>query len=126
MTRSEMALTVSLLLAGTTAVAQDAVKVAPDHYKVKVENAQVRVIENVLKPGEKDGSHTHPASWFYVTRGGKMKVTHPDGKSEIWAPKTGDSGWMEAEAPHTSENVGTEPMGFILVEVKSAATSTAR
>jgi len=55
-----------------------------------------------------------------------MKVTHPDGKSEIWAPKTGDSGWMEAEAPHTSENVGTEPMGFILVEVKSAATSTAR
>jgi quercetin dioxygenase-like cupin family protein len=121
-----MALTIPLLLAGAAVLAQDAVKVAPDHYKVKVDNAQVRVIENVLKPGEKDGVHTHPAGWFYVTRGGKMKVTHADGKSEVWAPKTGDSGWMEAEGPHSSENVGPEPMGFILVEVKSAATSTAR
>lgn len=126
MTRTEMALTIPLLLAGAAVLAQDAVKVAPDHYKVKVDNAQVRVIENVLKPGEKDGVHTHPAGWFYVTRGGKMKVTHADGKSEVWAPKTGDSGWMEAEGPHSSENVGPEPMGFILVEVKSAATSTAR
>lgn len=126
MTRTEMALTIPLLLAGAAVLAQDAVKVAPDHYKVKVDNAQVRVIENVLRPGEKDGVHTHPAGWFYVTRGGKMKVTHADGKSEVWAPKTGDSGWMEAEGPHSSENVGPEPMGFILVEVKSAATSTAR
>jgi beta-alanine degradation protein BauB len=126
MTRNEVAWVVLLLFAGATALAQDAVKVAPDHYKVKVENAQVRVIENVLKPGDKDGVHTHPAGWFYVTRGGKMKITHADGKSEIWAPKTGDSGWMEAEAPHSSENVGTEPIGFILVEVKSAATTPAR
>ena len=113
-------------LAAAVALAQDAIKVAPDHYVVKVENAQVRVVENVLKPGEKDGIHTHPAGWFYVTRGGKMKVTHADGKSELWEPKTGDSGWMEAEGPHSSENVGTEPMGFILVEVKSAATSKKR
>jgi len=55
-----------------------------------------------------------------------MKVTHADGKSELWEPKTGDSGWMEAEGPHSSENVGTEPMGFILVEVKSAAASKKR
>ena len=93
---------------------------------MKVENAQVRVVECSIKPGEKDWTHTHPAGWFYVTRGGKLKVTHADGKIEVWEPKTGDSGWMEAEAPHTSENVGSEPMGFIIVEVKSAATSKKR
>ena len=122
---SHLPLAVSVLLA-PAAQAQDAVKVAPDHYVVKVENAQVRVVECSIKPGEKDGTHTHPAGWFYVTRGGKLKVTHADGKIEVWEPKTGDSGWMEAEAPHTSENVGSEPMGFIIVEVKSAATSKKR
>ena len=34
--------------------AQDAVKVSPDHYKIKLENEHVRVIENILAPGEKD------------------------------------------------------------------------
>ena len=41
--------------------------------------------------------HTHPAGWYYVTMGGKMKVTHADGKSEMWEPPTGESAWMEAE-----------------------------
>lgn len=126
MKRPALCLAVAFLVAARAALAQDAVKVAPDHYTVKVDNAQVRVIENVLKPGEKDGVHTHPAGWFYVTQGGRMKVTHADGKVETWEPKTGDSGWMEAEGAHTSENVGTAPMGFILVEVKSAATSKKR
>ena len=114
------------LLAASAALAQDAVKVASDHYKVLVDNAQVRVVQNTLGPGEKDGIHTHPAGWFYVTQGGKMKVVTADGKVDMWEPKTGDSGWMDAEGKHTSENVGTAPMSFILVEVKSAATSTAR
>jgi quercetin dioxygenase-like cupin family protein len=52
--------------ASTAALAQDAVKVASDHYKVLVDNAHVRVIENTLKPGEKDEMHTHPSGWFYV------------------------------------------------------------
>lgn len=119
-------LAVLVLLGAAAAGAQDAVKVAPDHYAVKMENAQVRVVELSIKPGEKDKTHTHPAGWFYVTRGGKLKITHADGKIELWEPKAGESGWMEAEAPHMSENVGSEPMGVIIVEVKSAATSTKR
>jgi oxalate decarboxylase/phosphoglucose isomerase-like protein (cupin superfamily) len=92
--------------------------VAPEHYKVRVDNAHVRVVENVLRPGEKDGMHTHAAGWYYVTQPGTMKVTHPDGTSSMWDAKAGEAGWMEAEALHTSENVGNAPMGFILVEVK--------
>jgi oxalate decarboxylase/phosphoglucose isomerase-like protein (cupin superfamily) len=104
----------------SAALAQDAVKVAPDHYKVLVENAHVRVIENTLKPGEKDGMHTHPSGWYYVTKPGLMKIVHEDGKSENWDAKAGEQGWLKAEAPHTSENIGTTTMGFVLVEVKGA------
>ncbi|HWM71988.1 MAG TPA: hypothetical protein VNO35_35835 [Steroidobacteraceae bacterium] len=103
--------------------AQDVMQAAPDHFKVKVENSYVRVVENILKPGETDAQHTHPAGWYYVTQGGSMRVTYADGKVQIWEPKTGESGWMEAEAPHTSVNVGKTTMGFILVEVRSAAKS---
>lgn len=113
------------LAAGTRAMAQDVMVAAPNHYAVRVENSDVRVIENTLAPGEKDALHTHPAGWYYVTQAGRMKVVHADGKSEIWEPKAGESGWMEAEGPHTSENVGSTTMRFILVEVKSAAAPRA-
>jgi quercetin dioxygenase-like cupin family protein len=96
--------------------------VASGHYKVRVDNAYVRVVENTLAPGEKDPIHTHAAGWYYVTKPGKMKVVHADGKTEIWNAKEGEAGWMKAEGPHESENVGTTTMGFILVEVKSAAS----
>jgi quercetin dioxygenase-like cupin family protein len=98
----------------------DAVVVAPDHYKIKLENAHVRVVENILKPGERDGLHTHPSGFYYVTLPGKMKVTYAGGKSEVWDAKAGDTGWLEAEGPHTAENVGETTMGFVLIEVKSA------
>ena len=105
--------------------AQDVMSAAPEHYTVRVENNDVRVIENVLAPGGKDGMHTHPAGWYYVTKPGKMKVVHADGKEEIWDAKAGEAGWMEAEGPHTSENIGGTTMAFILVEVKSAAAHAA-
>ena len=109
-----------------SARAQDVVAVAPTHTRVLVENAQVRVIESTLPPGAKDPFHTHPAGWYYVTRPGTMKVVYADGRKEMWAPKAGESGWLPGEAAHTSENIGREPISFVLVEVKAAATQTAR
>ena len=103
-----------------TAFAQDVMKVAAEHYKVKVDNAHVRVVENILAPGEKDAMHTHPAGWFYVTIPGTMKIVFANGKTDTWEAKAGESGWMEAEGPHTSENVGKTTLGYVLVEVKSA------
>ena len=119
-----LALVLALPCAGLHA--QDVMKAAPEHYKVLVDNAEVRVIENTLAPGEKDAQHTHPAGWYYVTAPGSMKVRFADGKTETWQPKLGESGWMEAEGPHTSENIGSTRMGFILVEVKSVARDQAR
>jgi hypothetical protein len=70
--------------------------------------------------------HTHPAGWFYVTQPGTMKVVHGGGRVEMWEAKAGKQGWSDAEGPHTSENVGKTTMGFVLVEVKSAASAPVR
>ena len=101
--------------------AQDALKVAPDHYKVLLENEHVRVIENTLAPGEKDAMHTHPPGWYYVTKPGTMKVVHADGRVETWVSKSGEGGCLKTLDPHTSENTGKTTLVYVLVEVKSAA-----
>ena len=65
--------------------------------------------------------HTHPAGWYYVTMPGTMKITRPNGKSEIWNARAGEQAWMGADAEHMSENIGKSTIQYVPVEVKSAA-----
>jgi len=109
-----------VLFAAPLLFAQDAVKVAPNNFKVLQENEHVRVVQDTLAPGETEAVHTHPAGWYYVTMPGTMKVTYADGKTEIWNAKAGEQAWMDAEPAHTSENIGNTTIQYVLVEVKSA------
>jgi mannose-6-phosphate isomerase-like protein (cupin superfamily) len=118
MRKIAVGVTFIMFAATHTALAQDVMKVAKDHYKVLVENEHVRVVENTLAPGEKDAPHSHPAGWYYITRPGRMKVIFASGQTEMWEPKLGESGWSPAEGAHTSENVGGSPMSYVLVEIK--------
>lgn len=118
----KLCLLASTALQLASAHAQDVVAVSPTTNKILVENDHVRVLESTFKPGAKEGQHTHPAGWYYVTRAGKLKVSYADGKVEMWEPKIGESAWMDGEAPHTAENVGKTTLQYILVEVKSAPT----
>ncbi len=111
----------AFMLAATVVSAQDSAKVSPGVNTVLVENAHVRVVKSTFKPGMKEGTHTHPAGWYIVTHGGDLKVTAADGKVSHWLAKDGEQAWMEAEAPHTAENVGKGVFEYILVEVKGAA-----
>jgi quercetin dioxygenase-like cupin family protein len=114
-----VALAVGLAMAGAVQ-AQDVMKVAPEHYRVLVENKYVRVVQNTLAPGQKDSLHTHPPGWYYVTDPGRMRVVFASGRTELWTPAAGEAGWSTAESAHTSENVGDIPMSYVLVEVKAA------
>jgi quercetin dioxygenase-like cupin family protein len=105
--------------------AQAVMTVAKEHYKVLVDNPYVRVVENTLAPGEKDPMHTHPAGFYYVTRPGTMRVVFADGRKLTWTPKADERGWSDAESAHTSENVGSAPMSYVLVEIKPARTASA-
>ncbi len=109
------------LAATVPARAQDVVKAAPESNKVRLDNAHVRVVEASIAPGAKEGLHTHPAGWYYVAQGGTLAVEFADGRHETWSPKTGESGWSDAEGPHTSKNTGKTTLVWTLVEDKGAA-----
>jgi quercetin dioxygenase-like cupin family protein len=109
------------VLFSLNAMSQDAAQVSPAINHVLVDNAYVRVVKSTFKPGAAEGTHTHPAGWYIVTKGGTLKITHADGKSDEWKAKAGEQAWQEAEAPHRAENVGTTTLEYIYVEVKGAS-----
>src|SRR5260370_11047154 len=57
----------------------DPVKVDPKHYKVIINNAQVRVLRAKYGPHEKSVMHEHPASVAVFVTDGHTKFTLPDG-----------------------------------------------
>lgn len=118
-------LIVSSIAATVTSVAassQDVTKVAPDTSAVVFENAYIRVVRAHFEPDAREGAHTHPAGWYYVTKGGALAVTGADGKTENWVVDTGHSEWSNGEAAHTTRNVSGAPMEYLLIEVKAAPT----
>lgn len=106
-----------------TALAQDAVKVDPKHYKVESENARVRVLRITYGPHEKSVMHSHPASVAIFLTDGQAKFTLPNGKTEERSWKAGQTMWLPA-GKHLPENVGDKAMELILVESKTKPTKT--
>ena len=95
----------------------DAVKVAPDVYKVLLENDEVRVLEARLKQGAKSEMHSHPRNVVYFLNNSRAKFTFPDGKSENADLKRGQAMWYDAVS-HSVENTGTEDVTAVLIELK--------
>ena len=62
-------------LAAVPALAQDAVKVDPKHYKVEFENDQVRVLRITYGPHEKSVMHEHPANVAVFLTDGQASTT---------------------------------------------------
>ena len=98
-------------------VGQDMAKVAPKNCRVLVDNERVRVIQVIMKPGDKVPMHSHPANITYDLTGGKIKYTYADGKTEEQEGKAGEALWSDATS-HSSENVGAKEMRSIMVELK--------
>lgn len=110
-----------LIFAAGTARAQDPVQVAPNHYKVLLENEHVRVLDFHAKAGDKVPMHSHPAYVAYwVSGSGKTKFTSPDGKTSESESAAGTAIWRDAET-HAAEYLGPGEQHVILVELKSKA-----
>ncbi len=88
--RSSLKLAVLLAALPLTAAAQDPVKVDPDHYKVLLDNAVVRVLKIDMAVGAKSVMHSHPDAMLVPLSSGKARFTMPDGKTQdefLNAPK---------------------------------------
>ena len=105
------------------AVAQDAAKVDPKHYKVEFENAEVRVLHIKYGPHEKSVMHEHLRAVQIFLTDGQARFTLPDGKTQDVPFKAGGIQWGDA-TKHNPENVGDKPFELILVELKSKAPVT--
>lgn len=120
MRRLALVVAVSLLaVAAGRAMAQDAVKADPKHYKVEFENDQVRVLRIAYGPHEKSVMHEHPASVAVFLTDGQARFTLPDGKAQDAPVKAGTTQW-DGGGKHLPENVGDKGFELILVELKGA------
>ena len=77
--------TLAFAVSTKIASAQDPAQLAPQNYKVLLENGQVRVIEYRLTPGEKEPMHSHASGVFvYFFSDAKIRTTLPDGKTDSY------------------------------------------
>jgi len=106
-----------LALAAPIALAQDPVQVDAKHYKVMLENDQVRVLRIHYNPKEKSVMHEHPASVAVFLTASKVKFNFPDGTATNADGKVGDVQFNDA-GKHLPENIGTTPLDVVLVELK--------
>ena len=61
--------------------------------------------------------HSYPAGIVYMLSGAKLKVTHPDGRTEERPVATGATIWREP-TKHALENVGDTEARAIAIDLK--------
>jgi len=110
--------TLMMVLVGKALMAQDVVQVAPEQFKMLLENEHVRVLEFRMKPGDKQEMHTHPATVHIELTPTKVKITNPDGKAVEVEGKEGETIWVDP-VKHTVENIGNDEIHGYIVELKN-------
>jgi quercetin dioxygenase-like cupin family protein len=108
-----------LLLGPAVALAQDAVKADPVHYKTLLENASVRVLKIDYAPGAKSTMHQHPDAIVVPLAASKVRFGLPDGKSEDVDLASESAMYMPAGS-HNPANLGSGRLEAILIEFKAA------
>ena len=104
----------------------DAMTAAIDHHQLLLENEQVRVLDTRLPAGETTPIHTHrwPAT-LYVMSWSDFIRRDAEGNiivdSRTWdrRPETGEALWLPPLAAHSVENIGTEELRLIAIELKA-------
>lgn len=112
-----------LLVAPMLARSQDPVPLYPDNYKVMLENDRVRVLHFILRKGDTENFHSHPAAVSYVLAPFKIRFTFPDGRTLIREAQAGDVLFGEA-VTHSPLNIGDTDAEGLLIELKKPATLT--
>lgn len=94
----------------------DPLKIAPQNFRLLLENRRVRVFDVTIKPGEKIAMHSAGPSVIYVLNDGRLKHTYPDGTVRETDAVSGTVIWDDAET-HQSENVGETDIHSLKIEL---------
>lgn len=95
--------------------AQDAMQYGLKHLKVLAEDDKVRVLKYTPTKGDKTPVHSHPSTVVYVIKGGRVRITMPDGSIRDAELKTGDT---LLRPPVTHEDEALDDLEVGLVELK--------
>ncbi len=97
---------------------QDAVKVSPQLYNVRLENDRVRVLEYRMGPGQTEPKHDHPPFVVYFLGDALVQATAADGTTSETKVTRGDVGWRD-HTTHTIRNAGTTDVHALIIEPKA-------
>ena len=97
----------------------DPVRTNPQHYRVLLENEQVRVLEYTDVPGDRTTPHSHPDSVMYTLSSFRRRLVSGDQQREVELV-AGSAGWLPAQEHH-GENIGETPTHVLFVELKQPA-----
>ena len=114
---------VLVCLTVSTVPAQDPVQVDSKHYKVEVDNEQVRVLRVHLGPKESSPMHEHPPGVVITQTDVHLKFTFPDGKTEERTATAGSVRYRPA-VKHAAENLNDKDFEAIEVELKAASAAS--
>ena len=123
--RRVLLVTFLLMAVSSVAFAQDPVTVDPKHYKVMLDNEQVRVLKIQYGPKEKSVMHEHPGSVVVFVTNSNVQFTLPDGSKVKGGGKAGDVQFADA-GKHLPQNLGAAAMQGVLVELKGGPAGSAK
>lgn len=104
----------------------DALRAAPEHHELLMENDQVRVLRTRIPAGETTAVHSHRWPAVYLIEGWSPFVRR-DANGEVTLDSRTVQGlerpagpiWSPPLPPHTLENVGDAEIRLVSVEVKA-------
>ena len=94
---------------------QDVMQYKLPHLRLLAENEKVRVLKFEPKKGDKTPVHSHPASVVYVIKGGRVRVTLPDGTVRESEFKSGET---LLRPPVTHSDEALDDLELVLIELK--------
>ena len=98
-------------------MAGDAVQIAPDIYKVLLENDRVRVLDISTEPGGSSSEHSHPDMILHAVTDCAWDLTGPDGDTVTVEIPAGSTMFLDATT-HSAVDIGTSGSHAIAVELK--------
>ena len=97
--------------------------VSPDIYEVLLDNEDVKVMMVTFEAGQGDETHDHNPMTFHVVKGGKARVTMPDGTVSEREIPSGFTGHNPEGQRHQVANIGDDQIKILLIERKISEIS---
>ena len=109
-----------LCASGAAALAQDPLKLAPQYYKVEIDNEQVRVLRAKRPPHTQVAMHEHPDYITIYLTDLHQKISTPGGAPQDVTRKKGEVAFSKA-TKHDEDNISDQPLEVLVIEPKPGA-----